>query len=59
MPGQRSALDDRLVQRGRDVGNVVVTKDGKDVPHVTTFAFAFFAFHRDGVLYTERGEVSQ
>jgi hypothetical protein len=57
--GQRSALDERRVDRGRDVGNVVVTRNGRDVPHVTTFAFAFFAFHRDGVLYTEQGPLRQ
>jgi hypothetical protein len=57
--GQRSALDAGRVDHGRDVGNVVVTKGGRDVPHVTTFAFAFFAFHRDGVLHTEQGPLRQ
>jgi hypothetical protein len=58
-PGQRSALDEASISRGRDVGSVTVTRGGQDVPHVMTFAFAFFAFHRDGVLYTEQGVLRQ
>jgi hypothetical protein len=57
--GQRSALDDARVERGRDVGGVTVTRAGHDVPYVMTFAFAFFAFHRDGVVYTETGPLRQ
>ena len=57
--GQRSALDDARIERSREVGNVTVTRGGHDVPHVVTFAFAFFAFHRDGVVYTETGPLRQ
>ena len=57
--GQRSALDAPHVEQGREVGSVTVTREGRDVPHVVTFAFAFFAFHHDGVVYTERGPLRQ
>ncbi len=50
--GQNSALDQRDISRGRDIGNVVVqrrTDEGlKDVPYDVTFAFAFHAFRPDG-----------
>ncbi|MBA2660642.1 MAG: TIGR04283 family arsenosugar biosynthesis glycosyltransferase [Nitrosospira sp.] len=58
-PGQRSALDDARIERGRDVGNIRVTRDGKDVAYVVTFAFAFFAFNPDGILHTRKGELRQ
>lgn len=49
-PGQASALDDRTIARGRDVGTVRVRDDqGRDVPHDIPFAFAFHAFHPDGI----------
>jgi len=55
--GQRSALDARAISSGREVGNVVVTRvvDGKsvDVPYHVTFAFAFRAFHPDGVVIAD------
>lgn len=57
--GQRSALDAALVEQGREVGSVTVTRAGGDVPYVMTFAFAFFAFHRDGVVHTEAGPLRQ
>jgi hypothetical protein len=47
-PGQNSALDTRRIADGRDVGNVVVTRDGTDVAHEVTFAFVFRAFRPDG-----------
>ena len=54
--GQNSALDTRRISDGRDVGNVVVqrrTADGlKDAVHDVSFAFAFHAFHPDGVIHT-------
>lgn len=56
-PGQRSALDARSIARGRELGSVMVQRDGEDVHHVVTFAFAFFAFEPDGVLRTESGTV--
>lgn len=54
-PGQLSALDTEEISRGMDVGNVVVQRNGEDVPYTVTFAFAFFAFEPDGVLYTRSG----
>ena len=49
-PGQNSALDTRKIAEGRDIGNVVVTRDGTDVAHEITFAFVFHAFRPDGKL---------
>ncbi|MGI9373007.1 MAG: DUF3179 domain-containing protein [Hyphomicrobiales bacterium] len=43
--GQNSALDDTVIAKGRDVGNVVVQKDGKDIVYDVTFAFVINAFH--------------
>ncbi len=43
--GQNSALDARKISEGRDVGNVTVQRDGKDVVHDITFAFVYHAFH--------------
>jgi hypothetical protein len=43
--GVNSALDTRQISQGRDVGAVRVTKDGVDLVHDITFAFAFHAFH--------------
>jgi hypothetical protein len=54
--GQNSALDSRSIRRGRDVGNVVVSRAGEDVPYVVTFAFAFFAFNPDGQLVVSESE---
>ena len=51
--GQNSALDASTIAKGRDVGNVVVMRNGKDVVHDVTFAFVFHAFHPNGVLHTE------
>lgn len=55
--GQRSALDARLIEKSRDIGNVIVSLDGVDVPYVVTFAFAYFAFNPDGSLLTKKGDV--
>lgn len=58
--GQASALDQREVAAGRDVGNIVVRRGAgtteADAPHMIIFAFAFFAFFPDGVLHTTAGE---
>ena len=47
--GQNSALDSSTIADGRDIGNVVVQRDGgagpEDVPYDISFAFAFHAFH--------------
>jgi hypothetical protein len=48
--GQASALDSQTIGRGREVGNIRVTDEkGKDVVHDIPFAFAFHAFHPDGI----------
>jgi len=56
-PGQNSALDATAISTGRDVGNVVVqrqTANGlEDAVHDVSFAFAFHAFHPEGVIHTE------
>lgn len=56
-PGQNSALDQRLIAEGRDIGNVIVRRriDGgfADIPHHVTFAFVFHAFQPDGRLHSE------
>lgn len=55
--GQNSALDTRVISKGRDVGNVVVQRRENDalvdVPYDVTFAFVFHAFHPDGDLRIE------
>ncbi len=51
--GQNSALDSRQIASGRDVGNVIVQRGGKDVVHDVTFAFVFHAFRRQGLIHTE------
>ncbi|MGI9365477.1 MAG: DUF3179 domain-containing protein [Rhizobiaceae bacterium] len=45
--GQASALHDRTITNGRDVGTVTVLResDGKHVPYDVTFAFVAHAFH--------------
>ena len=54
-PGMASALDNRTISRGRDLGNVVVqryTANGlQDTVHDLTFAFSFNAFNPDGVIH--------
>jgi hypothetical protein len=45
--GQASALDAGEIAKGRDVGSVVVTRDGSDVAYDVTFAFVAHAFHPD------------
>lgn len=43
-PGQASAVDDRTIAEGKDVGTVTARKDGQDVVYFVEFAFAFHAF---------------
>ena len=55
--GQASALDAGVIKDGRDVGNVIVQKKGKDgklvdAVHDVSFAFAFHAFHPDGKIHS-------
>jgi hypothetical protein len=56
-PGQASALDNRSIAAGRDVGGVVVQKATDDtvvdVPFDVPFAFAFHAFRKDSPIYSE------
>lgn len=48
--GQASALDTGEIAKGREVGNVRVRDaTGRDVIHDIPFAFAFHAFHPDGL----------
>jgi hypothetical protein len=48
--GQASALDTGEIAAGREVGNVRVRDaGGRDVVHDIPFAFAFHAFHPDGI----------
>jgi hypothetical protein len=48
--GQNSALDKSNIDEGKDVGNVVVTRDGKLINYSVPFAFAFKAFYPKGVI---------
>jgi hypothetical protein len=54
---QNSALDSPQIARGRDVGNVVVQRKTEkglvDAVHGIDFAFAFHAFHPDGVIHVK------
>jgi len=53
--GQNSALDSGRIATGRDVGNVIVQREGasggEDVVHDVTFAFVFRAFTPDGRIH--------
>ena len=42
--GQNSALDDSKIRNGRDVGNITVQRDGKDVVYDVILAFVYNAF---------------
>ncbi len=57
--GMNSALDAGRISEGRDIGYVEVFDHGgaepRAVPFVTTFAFAFRAFHPDGVIHGASG----
>ncbi len=57
--GQASALDNHLIAKGRDVGNVTAQRksgDGRleDVAYDVTFAFVFHAFHPHGRIITRQ-----
>ena len=43
--GQSSAVDTSRISDGRDVGTVLVSHGGADVPYDVTFAFVAHAFH--------------
>ncbi len=59
--GMNSALDSRRIAKGRDIGFVNVRRllpggSHEEVPHHMTFAFAFKAFHPDGVIHSTARE---
>lgn len=53
--GMNSALDAGRIDQGRDIGFITAqrkTANGyEDIPYDTTFAFAFKAFHPDGIIH--------
>ncbi len=51
--GQNSALDSSRIRKGRDVGNITVQRDGKDVVYDVTFAFVYHAFHDGKPIITQ------
>jgi len=51
--GQASALEGRTVFEGEDLGNIIVQKNGKDIAHHLTFAFAYHAFRPKGEITQE------
>ena len=51
--GQNSAVDASAIDQGRDVGNVLVQRAGKDVAYEVTFAFAYHAFEPNNPIVTE------
>lgn len=48
--GQNSMLDTSTIAQGRDIGNVRVTQEGRDVAYSVDFAFAYRAFYPNGEL---------
>ena len=50
--GMNSALDRRRIDQSRDIGFVTVKDGNKDISYDTSFAFAFKAFHPDGIIHT-------
>ena len=58
--GQNSALDSSRIDKGRDIGNVIVQRrttagELEDVVHDISFAFAFHAFYPQGTIHTTPG----
>lgn len=51
--GQSSALDAAKISEGRDIGNVVVTKNGKDVVYDLPFAFVYKQFNPGGKIHMD------
>jgi hypothetical protein len=49
--GQATALGERTITDGSDIGNVIVQRNGEDVVHDVTFLFAFHAFVPEGMIY--------
>jgi len=61
--GMASALDHEDIRKGRDIGfvEVIDKSNGSEqmVPFVTTFAFAFCAFHPEGTIHGIGRDASQ
>tara|TARA_R110002096_G_scaffold432707_1_gene649984 strand:+ start:10410 stop:11390 length:981 start_codon:yes stop_codon:yes gene_type:complete len=53
VPGQNSSLSKKKIKRGRDIGNVTVMRNNRDITYHVPFAFAFLAFNPEGVIHTE------
>lgn len=51
-PGRNSIHSTEQISDGSDLGNVVVTRQGIDVPHDVVFAFAFDSFVPNGTWHT-------
>lgn len=54
LEGQNSIHDHPIVPEGHDVGNVIVQREGQDIPYDVTFAFAFRAFWPEGEIVFSR-----
>ncbi|WP_420549866.1 DUF3179 domain-containing protein [Curvivirga sp.] len=58
--GQVSALDTEWIPNGKDVGNIIVRQNGKDIPYFVEFAFAFYAFHPEAPIHNiENSNINQ
>ena len=58
-PYQSSALDNAVIAKGRELGNVIAMQKQKDgsyenIPYKVTFAFIFDAFHKDGIVHSNK-----
>lgn len=52
-PGQATALGNRTIAKGADIGNVLVRRNGAAAIFNVTFAFAFHAFVPKGVIFAD------
>lgn len=51
--GQNSALNRERIRRGRDIGNVIVTRNNELTVYQVPFAFAFRAFNPTGIIHSD------
>ena len=51
LAGVASALDRPEIAESREIGSVEVRRQGQEITHKTTFAFVYFAFSKQGVIY--------
>lgn len=49
--GQNSPLDTERINNGRDIGSVIVTKNGQDINYHVPFSFAYRTFNPEGVIH--------